>query len=408
MKILHIISQHPESTGSGFYLQNVIRQASGAGHENFLVAGISGNRLPALDCIAPASCRFVRFNSGALDFDIPGMSDVMPYRSMRYRDLSVEQLSAYGAAFAETIRAAAMQFQPDIIHSHHLWLVSSIAREVLPELPMVTSCHSSDLRQFQQCPHLQEKVLPYCRKIGRVLALSKEQANEVNSLYDIPKQCIDVVGGGYAKEVFRYREKKKAPPVNLLYAGKLSFAKGVEWLLQAFIALDDQNLHLHLVGSGTGMEAQRCLELAEEAGTRVTVHGRMGQSELAEIMACSHIFILPSFYEGLPLVILEAIAAGCRIVTTNLPGCQQVLKTADRDLVRLVALPVMMEIDKPRQEDMPVLGRQLAKAITDMADCVRQNPSPSVGEISRITSSYSWQAVFSRILSSYESVMAGS
>ena len=59
MRILHLISQHPESTGSGFYLQNVIRQAAAAGHRSYLVAGISDNQLPSLDGIDPTDCRFV-------------------------------------------------------------------------------------------------------------------------------------------------------------------------------------------------------------------------------------------------------------------------------------------------------------------------------------------------------------
>jgi len=59
MRILHIISQHPESTGSGIYLQNIIRRAAAAGHQNFLIAGQSGNRIPTLDCIDRKFCRFV-------------------------------------------------------------------------------------------------------------------------------------------------------------------------------------------------------------------------------------------------------------------------------------------------------------------------------------------------------------
>jgi hypothetical protein len=51
VRILHIISQHPASTGSGIYLQNIIRRAAAAGHQNFLIAGQSGNRKPTLDNI---------------------------------------------------------------------------------------------------------------------------------------------------------------------------------------------------------------------------------------------------------------------------------------------------------------------------------------------------------------------
>jgi hypothetical protein len=196
MKILHIISQHPESTGSGFYLQNIIRQASAEGHDNFLIAGISGRRLPELDCIDQQFCRFVCFDGGDLDFTIPGMSDVMPYASSRFSDLTASQMVGYEQSFAQTIRHTVDEFSPDIVHSHHLWLVSSIARRVCADIPMVTSCHSTDLRQFRQCPQLGQKVLPHCQKIDRVLALSHEQKKTSSPSTALPMSVLILSAAG--------------------------------------------------------------------------------------------------------------------------------------------------------------------------------------------------------------------
>jgi glycosyltransferase involved in cell wall biosynthesis len=405
MKILHLISQHPESTGSGFYLQNIIDQAAAAGHSNFLIAGITGDRIPKIPGIDLECCRFVRFGDSDLNFAIPGMSNVMPYPSSRFNALNAEQLTTYARAFAETIRRATRAFSPDILHTHHLWLTSAVARTVLPDIPMVTSCHSTDLRQFVQCPHLQERVLPHCLKIDRVLALSHDQAEKIVEIYGIATEHIDIVGGGYDKELFVPGIKAQAPPINLLYAGKLSLAKGVDWLLQTFAGLQDRQLHLHLAGSGSGEETRQCLHLAEKEGGRVTVHGRINQQELARLMGSCHIFVLPSFYEGLPLVLLEALAAGCRIIATDLPGCRELLAGAGPDLVTFVNLPVLSSIDRPDHKDWDTLETRLTAAITNMADRVRIAPSPSLTQISRITSVSSWQAVFKRILVSYEKAM---
>lgn len=407
MKILHLISQHPESTGSGFYLQNLIRQAAAAGHQNFLIAGMTGERIPRIPGIDPDHCRFVRFGESELNFAVPGMSNVMPYPSSRFDALTSEQIAVYEKVFAEAIRFAAREFSPDIMHSHHLWLVSAVARRILPDIPLVTSCHSTDLRQFVQCPHLREKVHPSCLKIDRVLALSNDQAEKIREIYGIAKECIDIVGGGYDKELFVPGEKPQPPPIHLLYAGKLSLAKGVDWLLRAFTGLEDRRLHLHLAGSGSGEEAELCLQLAKQAGDRVTVHGRINQQELARLMGLCHIFILPSFYEGLPLVLLEALAAGCRIIAADLPGCRELLAKAGPDLVHFVNLPALATIDRPEPKDWDILEIRLAAAIDEMAGRVRIAPSPDFTEISEITSAYSWQAVFARIVSSYEKAMAG-
>ena len=407
MKILHLISQHPEDTGSGFYLQNIIRQAAAVGHQNFLIAGMTGERITPMPGIDREHCQFVRFGEGELNFAVPGMSNVMPYPSSRFDGLTSEQLAVYQKVFAETIRRVAREFSPDILHSHHLWLVSAVARRILPDLPMVASCHSTDLRQFMQCTHLRQRVLSDCLKIKRVLALSRDQRDKIKEIYGINDQRIDVVGGGYDDHLFLQATKPQAPPIRLLYAGKLSSAKGVDWLLRTFIGLEDRRLHLHLAGSGSGEEAQLCLQLANEAGDRITVHGRINQQELAQLMGLCHIFILPSFYEGLPLVLLEALASGCRIIATDLPGCRELLAKAGPDLVHFVKLPALSTIDRPDPKDWEILEIRLATAIDDMAGRVRIAPSPASAEISEITSAFSWQAVFARIVGSYEKAMAG-
>ncbi len=406
MKILHLISQHPESTGSGFYLQNLIRQAAAAGHQNFLIAGMTGERIPRIPGIDPDHCSFVRFGEGELNFSVPGMSNVMPYPSSRFDALTTEQLAVYERVFAETIRLAAQEFSPDILHSHHLWLVSAVARRILPDIPMVTSCHSTDLRQFVMCPHLRQRVLPGCLKIDRVLALSRDQRDKIKEIFGIDDHRIDIVGGGYDKELFSPGEKPQPPPIHLLYAGKLSLAKGVDWLLRTYIGLGDLRLHLHLAGSGSGEESQLCLQLAEQAGGRVTMHGRINQQELARLMGLCHIFVLPSFYEGLPLVLLEALAAGCRIIATDLPGCRELLAKAGPDLVHFVNLPTLATIDRPDPNDWDILEIRLEAAIDDMAGRVWIAPRPEPRKISASTSAFGWQAVFARIISSYEKSMA--
>lgn len=402
MNILHILSQHPESTGSGFYLQNMISQAAAAGHCNALVAGVTAGRLPNLDPLGLAASRYVSFDGGDLDFTIPGMSDVMPYDSSRFSELSADQVAAYEEAFAATITRAAADFAPDIIHSHHLWLVTAVARRVLATTPLVTSCHSTDLRQFILCPHLRDRVLTACRGVDRVLALSRDQAVRVRSLYGIKSCRIDIIGGGFDDALFTWSGQKPPPPVHLLYAGKLSYAKGVDWLLRTCLGLQDPNLHLHLAGSGAGEEGEHCLALAKHSGSGVSVHGRLGQRQLAALMRRCHIFILPSFYEGLPLVLLEALACGCRIVTTDLPGCRELLATAGSELVEMVRLPPMREVDQPNPENLNLLDYRLGMAISRMAARVRSSSEPDREAIRDITASSGWQAVFQRVQASYQ------
>jgi glycosyltransferase involved in cell wall biosynthesis len=363
--------------------------------------------LPQLDCIDSQSCHFVHFNQGLLDYPIPGMSDVMPYPSSTFGSLSPAQLDAYEHVFSEVIEQAVGDFAPDIIHSHHLWLASAIARKLFPTISMVTSCHSTDLRQFLQCPHIGDRVHPHCQKVDRVLALSGDQADKIRKLYSIPPHRIDIVGGGYDEGVFFMQPKDKPPVVQILYAGKLSFAKGVDVLLRTVQSLGRADLHLHLAGSGTGEEGQCCLELAEKLGSLVTIHGRISQKDLARLMGSCHIFILPSFYEGLPLVLLEALASGCRIITADLPGCKEILGDAGPDLIEFIKLPGMKQIDRPEREDLPIVEKRLRVAIKSMMARVLVTPSPDPSDILKITYRFGWEAVFRKINQAYEKAING-
>ncbi len=404
LKILHILSQRPDATGSGFFVQNMLRLSAAQGHENYLVCGVPAGDIPVLNCIDRDRCRLVLFDGPDLTFPIPGMSDVMPYPSSVFGKLTEEQLLAYQQVFTEKIQQAAKEFSPDIIHSHHLWLVTAITRRILPDIPMVTSCHSTDLRQFIRCEHLRPQVYEDCRKIERILALSKDQSQMIQSMYQIDGHRIDIVGAGFNQEIFNWGPKE-ALPIHLLYAGKLSFAKGVDWLLRACRQVAGLPVHLHLAGSGAGHEAEVCRALAEELAIPVKFHGNLSQLQLAALMRTAHIFILPSFYEGLPLVLLEALASGCRIITTKLPGSHELLRNVRHDLVQFVNLPPLQTVDRPSPEDWQSLEAQLAEAVRHMVDLALKTPAPTASEASELTAFHTWERVFSRVMSTYRQAL---
>ncbi|MCK9174737.1 MAG: prephenate dehydratase [Desulforhopalus sp.] len=405
MKILHIISQYSESTGSGCCLQNILRQARAAGHENFLVSGISEGVTPSsLDMIDAGQCRFVNFGEPPLIFPIPGMSDVMPCKSSRFGDLSDDQLNLYEEAWGTAIADALQTFQPDIIHSHHLWIVSAIARQLSTgvNIPQVISCHSTDLHQYQSHPQLRKRV-ETCREADRVFALSEEQKREIIKYFTIAEEKITIVGGGINTEIFySHKEKPAPPPVQIVYSGKLSRARGVNWLLEAMTGFTPEEAHLHLAGSDTGEEAIQCLQRGkqlEKCGL-VTVHGSLPQPELAKLMRQSHLFVLPAFQEDLPLVLLEALACGCRLACTDLPDCVELLGRAKSGLVELVALPDPASLAMPEKIDQELFQNWLYNTLRTLVDKIKQSPQLSVEEkleCQSIIARSSWHDVFTRI-----------
>jgi glycosyltransferase involved in cell wall biosynthesis len=395
LRILHLLSQRPDSTGSGIYIQAMLTAAAERGHTNALVAGIQNDWPVQPTVVAADDYRFVRFGSDAFPEQIVGMSDVMPYESRRFCDLDAGAIERYENVFAREIQAAVEKFRPDLIHSHHLWLVTALTRRLYPRIPMVTSCHGSDLRQFQNCSHLRERVLD-CRHIDAVLALSRDQKGEIERFYGIDPARIHVVGAGYNDRRFRPARKPPPDPVNLLYAGKLSRAKGVPWLLRALAEIDTPAWHLALVGGGSGPEQAECLRLAEVLGDRVTVYGAVSQKRLADLMGRAHLFVLPSFFEGLPLVVLEALACGCRVVTTRLPGVVELLGNLQSRAVSLVDLPRLEAMDRPLAADSDAFEAALGAALAQQIQAAAKNLPRNTDAIAERLGAFTWTQVFER------------
>jgi glycosyltransferase involved in cell wall biosynthesis len=406
LRIFHLLSQRPDSTGSGIYLQAMLRESRARGHENFLVAGIQSYREADIDCIDDDHCRFVKFYEADVSYHLPGMSDVMPYTSSRFCDLSPEDLDEYTRSFSTVIQHAVETFNPDLIHSHHLWIMTSLCKQLFPEIPMITTCHGSDLRQFQNCSHLRDFVLSGCRRIEAVLALMAAQKNDICKLYHLAENKIHIVPPGYNHTLFRAAVKPSPPPVQLVYAGKLSRAKGVPWMLRALAAITAPTWELHLVGSAGGEEKEECLRLAGQLGNQVIVHGAVSQDRFAEIIRQAHILVLPSFYEGLPLVLLEGLASGCRLVATDLSGVRELFGGLSTDCLALVNTPRLRNIDQPYAEDEQAFEHRLTRAIRSQIQAALHQPQIDLSAFQVKIASFTWESVFKQVEENYYRIIS--
>jgi glycosyltransferase involved in cell wall biosynthesis len=80
------------------------------------------------------------------------------------------------------------------------------------------------------------------------------------------------------------------------------------------------------------------------------------------------VFVLPSFYEGLPLVVIEALACGCTVVVTDLPGIRPWLQASLPGApVLYVKPPRMVDVDTPYEGDLPEFEYDLAAALAQAA-----------------------------------------
>jgi glycosyltransferase involved in cell wall biosynthesis len=405
LKILHVIGQKPEMTGSGIYLESIIKESSRQGFLNYRVVGVPAGWNDPLKDRHHAGGSCVYFESEPLNFPVTGMSDVMPYESSCFKELKGKRLTSYKSAFTRVLQDAAHRFDPDIIHTNHLFLLSALVRKLFPNIPMVATCHGTDLRQFNNCTHLRPFVKRYCRKLDRIIALTADQKTDINRLYGIPSDKIAVVGGGYDETMFRRVPKPPAGTVQILYAGKLNRSKGVPWLLKSLQKIKNHDWHLHMAGSGNGPEFDDCMELAGKLGRKVSTHGYVSHQRLSELMKKAHVQVLPSFFEGLPLVLFEGLASGCRIVTTRLPGFDEIFGKANEDTIDLIHLPPLETIDKPYPKDEAYLEDALCKSMLNMMAAVKKSPDFDDPQAEKIAADYTWAHVFKRTEAVYKDAL---
>jgi glycosyltransferase involved in cell wall biosynthesis len=147
------------------------------------------------------------------------------------------------------------------------------------------------------------------------------------------------------------------------------------------------------------------MHLAQDLGERVVVHGQIPQTRLAAIFNKAHIFVLPSLFEGLPLVVLEALASGCRVVATDLPGVMEIVGNVKADYITLVRTPRLRKMDQPYPEDLAAYEQNLSQALKiQMAGAINR-PRIDLSLIEDELAAFTWKSVFDRVQKVYFKVI---
>ena len=206
------------------------------------------------------------------------------------------------------------------------WAAVLLARML--GVPAVVKVHGTDMDVIAQTPaprRMLQMVLP---RAARVVAVSRSLAREVTNLGVSPDR-VDIIYNGVDNNLFHLRDRAEAQaqlgldPEKcwILFVGRLSRDKGFGELTAAFdqIAARDPHISLALIGSG---DAQ---ELVQRHGDRVRAVGTRPLEEIPNWLAACDLLTLPSWHEGTPNVVLEALACGRRVVASDVGGIPDLL-----------------------------------------------------------------------------------
>jgi glycosyltransferase involved in cell wall biosynthesis len=113
-----------------------------------------------------------------------------------------------------------------------------------------------------------------------------------------------------------------------LFVGRLAGVKGVPILITAIerLAKLQPDLTLRLVGDGPDRPALEAEVAKRGLQDRIVFLGYRSQAEVAEELAQTDVFVLPSFAEGVPVVLMEAMAAQVPVLTTRIAGVPELVE----------------------------------------------------------------------------------
>jgi glycosyltransferase involved in cell wall biosynthesis len=114
--------------------------------------------------------------------------------------------------------------------------------------------------------------------------------------------------------------------IRLLFVGRLAPVKGLRVLLQALEALRVDLPQLHLVLVGDGPDRANLEAAAADLGDRVSFTGYLSQDQVAHAMQAADIIVLPSFAEGVPVVLMEAFASTKPVIATQVAGVGELVE----------------------------------------------------------------------------------
>jgi glycosyltransferase involved in cell wall biosynthesis len=142
--------------------------------------------------------------------------------------------------------------------------------------------------------------------------------------------------------------------------------KGVQFVLEALKEMDT-NFETHILGDGSYLETLK--KLARDYKVPAVFHGFVSNEsdEFKEFLETAKIFVLPSEMENFPVALLEAMAAGCAIITTRGTGCEEVVGDAALTVPPRDANAIRAALFKlcSNEELCRTLGKQARKRIED-------------------------------------------
>lgn len=362
----------PLGGGAAPVTQGLARALVGRGHQvDVVTMGYRGLPRDEMD-------------AGVHVFRVPGIRS-------RVELSHVHELATYVWSGWRRARALSRAAAYDICHCHFI-----VPTGVIPYLlrgtdgfpPYVITSHGSDVPGFNpdRFTVLHRMTPPLLRRILRqsagVIVPSAALETLIRDQFARDVPALTQIPNGVAMDQFTRRPKES----RVLVATRLFERKGVHHIIRALAAIPAHGQMLEVAGDGP--QRAELEQQATQQGVPARFHGWLSPTSLYPLFERSRIFVLASSSDNFPVSLLEAMAAGCAIITTRAGGCPEVVGDAG-----LIVEP----------GDVPGLGAALTRLIHHpvLAEELGQRAA------SRVRDHFGWPAIASRHEGVYAEAIRG-
>lgn len=206
----------------------------------------------------------------------------------------------------------------------------------------------------------------------KVTAVSKSCADELKGYYRI--KDVEVVYNGVDANFFVPNEMKNENEPYILYTGSLDALKGLVDLIRSaiYVCQGYPNIRFILAGKGSLERHLRKLVHNLNLDKNVSFVGYIDQNALLRYYQNATLYVLPSYYEGLPTTILEAMSCGIPVVATAVAGTSAVIRDSEngflvppKDPEKLSEAIIKLVEDEKLRKEMGRNGREQVKKFYD-------------------------------------------
>lgn len=255
------------------------------------------------------------------------------------------------------------ELKPDIVHAHLGGVTFALPYALLHRKPAVITAHTKPEKAFSR---LNEKILRVALKTNfvKLVAVSEENYVACKKYFGISDDKCFCINNGIDEKRF-YREKHEG--FTFINVARQDKNKNQQLLIKCFKKLHNEYPDTRLILAGDGPCHKELKELAKELELTDFVEFPGVVPDAENYLAKSDVFVLSSFREAMPLSVLEAMAAGLPIISTDVGGLKDVVKEngilveAGNDEALYQSMHIMLNISKTEYEEMTVHSKEMVK-----------------------------------------------